>query len=112
VAEKTGSGESLIEKIFNSEIGSVESRAAARRLVEEPTKAPNLLLIFVNPHPRGDFGEPIGPVQFNSHTATLDGTDKKLFLIENESQEAFEQRVADSLPAVGLPGIAFLFPND
>lgn len=110
--EKTRSSGFLTERLFNSDIGSAESRAAARRLVEQLTNEPNLLLIFVNPRPRGLLDESIGPVEFNSKTAIIDGREEKLMRFENESQEKFEQRVSDNLPAVGLPGLAYLFPDD
>jgi hypothetical protein len=110
--EKKRSGEPLIEKILSSEIGSAESRSAARLLVERPTKPPNLLLIFVPPQPRGESGDLLGPVEFNSQTASIPGRDEKLVRMESESQENFERRVADSLPAIGLPGVAYLFPDD
>jgi hypothetical protein len=111
VPENKRSGEPLPEKLFTSQIGSAESRAIARRLVEEPTTPPNLLVIFVPPQPRGDGGELLGPLKFNSQTANIPGRDEKVVRFENESQEAFEERVGQNLPAIGV-GIAFLFPND
>ncbi|HTC63920.1 MAG TPA: hypothetical protein VK709_13835 [Candidatus Saccharimonadales bacterium] len=111
MAENVGKDDSLIESILTSEIGSPESRAAARRLVEQPTKPPNLVVIFVNPQPRNDLGELLGPVEFNSQSATIEGSDKKLIRMEGETQEHFEQRVTDELSVIGRPQLAYLSPD-
>ena len=112
MVEKSGNDEALTERLFTLEIGSAESRAVARRLVQQRKRAPNLIFIFVNPRPRDSEGRPTGPVELGSKTATIEGSDKKLIREEAESQESFERRVADELPAVGLPGLAYLCPDD
>ncbi|HTC63608.1 MAG TPA: hypothetical protein VK709_12255 [Candidatus Saccharimonadales bacterium] len=64
------------------------------------------------PQPLGDQGELQGPIDYKSQTASIHGTGRTLVRYENECQEDFERRVGGYLPAIGLPGIALLFPDD
>jgi hypothetical protein len=110
MTENTRDNESLLEKLFMCEIGSAESRAAARRLIEGPRKAPNVLFVFVNPPARDCDDRPTSPVEINSLSGTTE-SNKKLIREEGETQESFESRVAGELPALGPPRLAFLFPD-
>lgn len=110
MTENSENGQSLPDTLSGSPLGSPESRAAARLLVNDPSRPPSLLVLFVEPPPRDDKGRPLGPpVRCAVHHADVNG--KRLVRGKTESLEHFEARVVGELPA-GRPGLAVLFPED
>jgi hypothetical protein len=79
-------------------IGSVESRAAARALLESKDTLPNLSFVFVAPGPRDGNGKMLipGGIRCDTHRATCSG--KVFTRNDGETREEFEARVHDSLP--------------
>jgi len=68
--------------------------------------------LLLYPRARDSDDRPTGPVEINSRSATIEGSSKKLIREEGETQGSFERRVAGELPAIGLPRLAYLFPDD
>jgi hypothetical protein len=90
-------------------IGSLESRAAARALLETNRPAPHIFIVFYRPSENG-------PVKIDAHHARIDGGQlPPIELVRDlgETLQEFESRVADSLPVRGLPrGVVFYNPDD
>jgi hypothetical protein len=82
--------------------GSPESRAAARRILQDPERAPTIVSRYVRVGARDEDDCPIGPpVVCDSATASVtpcNGATTILVRESGESLEDFEKRCCDSLP--------------
>ncbi len=87
---------------LSRELGSPESRAAARRILQDPQRPPTIISQYVKAVARDETGCPIGPPMVcDSATAAVApcNGEEKIFVREpGESLDAFERRCCDSLP--------------
>ena len=87
---------------LSREPGSPESRAAARRILQDPERPPTIVSQYVRVGARDETGCPIGtPVLCDSRTAevTMCNGEPRVFVRnEGESLEDFGRRCCDSLP--------------
>jgi hypothetical protein len=81
-------------------LGSLESRALARRALESNGGPPSITVGFVNPDKS----------PCDSRRATVG--DKTFIRGEDETLAGFEKRVCDSLPVTGSPALVVLWPAD
>jgi len=109
MAENKGNGQALPDALLRSPIGSFESRAAARMLLQDPHTPPSLIAEFCVPAVRDELDNRQGiPVVCDSQLASI--ANRELRRHKNESLEVFRQRVSDALPGLGT-GLAILWPN-
>jgi hypothetical protein len=97
-------------------LGSLESRAIARRALDSRDSPPAIFVSAVEPPPRDELGRPLAePLPCESRRAVITcfgHPDRELIRKEGESLADFEQRVEDALP-VGLkiPPAVFFWPE-
>ncbi len=81
------------------EPGSIESRAAARAVLDAPGRPPIIISEYTEPGPRDEQGRMNGsPVVCESRTADVNGV--ILTRAENETMEQFTERCCASVPAM------------
>lgn len=89
--------EDILAETLSRELGSPESRAAARMLAGSE-RPPILIVEYVSARgPRDEDGCPTGPVTCDSRTAEVNG--KILTRAENESDAEFRERCISEVPA-------------
>jgi hypothetical protein len=81
-------------------IGSIESRAAARRQLESSGEPPSIEFHFVRPVRDGDGNNVYGGEECDSHRAKIDDV-----VVERRPEESlaeFKARVSDLIPVTGV----------
>ncbi len=100
VTEKNRNSGNWSETLSRSAIGSAESRAAARALLEDPDRLPIIFVEFVSANCDSD-GRVIGPPICNATQATAEvpgAPDRQYTRDPDETLDAFKARIVRELP--------------
>jgi hypothetical protein len=96
-------------------LGTLESRARARRALDSRDSPPAIFVSAVEPPPRDELGRPLAePTSCESRRAVIShygDPNRELIRKEGESFADFELRVLDALPIGGFPAMVFFWPE-
>lgn len=113
MTEKIEKGVALPDTLLSRPVGSPESRAAARALLDSTNHPPSIEVFFMRPGKRDENDRLISPpVECDSRRASIGlNGGKNIERAEGESLAGFKTRVSDELPATG-GGLAIFWNDD